>query len=108
MTEKRSYKRSPIELAASCGIQDYEEDVKTKDISAGGLCIRSTKRLRIGEKVILKLEVLDQETICVNALVCWSTEDEDGGFQFGVKIDEVSSPDFDKYYRFYCSYLNEG
>ena len=63
MFEKRIHERSPIELAASYGIGEDprpEREAKINNISSGGFCFTSDKKIGIGEKTnirFLKSEV---------------------------------------------------
>jgi hypothetical protein len=103
MSEKRIFNRSPIELAASFGIQNDEIAVKTKDISGGGLCIVSSKKLKVDEVIEMDIEISADEHIAINAKVCWCKADDNSTYQVGVSVEENTSPDFDRFYSFYCT-----
>jgi hypothetical protein len=57
--ERRTGKRSDIELAASFGMGDApwpERDVKINNISPRGFCFLSDHKLRVGEDVQVSVE----------------------------------------------------
>jgi len=104
--EKRSFERSPIELAASFGLPEDEQTGQIIDISAGGFCINSPSKQRIGSEIRLAIELDDEERITVTVKVAWCNKDEvDESYRVGVQILPNRSPDFERFYQFYCDLM---
>ena len=102
---KRKSERSPIELAASYGIpQDLPdtEEAQVKDVSAGGFCIYSPKKIPEGKAFILAVDLDNNEQITVTVKAVWCQPEEER-FRVGVQIMEENSPDLKRFLEFYNS-----
>jgi Tfp pilus assembly protein PilZ len=74
MSEKRGNKRSPVELAASFGVDaqalpSYEATVK--NISQGGFCFQTKNQLRPDQILNLCVETDDKGRIQIDVKVVW-------------------------------------
>ena len=105
MTEKRSYQRSPIELAASYGIPDdprVTSAVKIKNISAGGFAFTSPEKLKIGKEIKLSVDLEEGEPLILKARVAWCKPNENTeDYHVGVQILETQGPAFERFQQFY-------
>lgn len=109
MFEKRIDKRSPIELAASCGIGEefrHEMEAKIYNMSSGGFCFGTDKALRVGEEVQLAVDLDVSGEVVINVRVVWVKKDEPAGaYTVGVQIVEKKGPGFDRFMEFYNNQL---
>ena|SRR3989338_10989024 len=106
--EKRSYERSPIELAASFGLPEEEQSGKIVDISAGGFCIASASKFKKGAEIQIGIDLDVEEKIIVNAKVAWCNKNpEEELYRVGVQILPSRSPDFERFYQFYCDLMSQ-
>jgi len=109
MDERRSSRRSPIELAASFGIGEDprpEKEVKINDISAGGFCFNSENKLKVGQVISVAIDLSTSEQIVVNVVIVWVKEiAEAKQFRVGAQFLETEGPDFEKFLSFYNSQL---
>ncbi len=108
MTEKRQHERSPIELAASFGIPpDERVSGVTRDVSVGGLCIISAKKLKVDEIIEISIELEDDQSASVEARVCWCEPHENDTFRVGVQVQESDTPDYQKFRQIYLNQKGE-
>ena len=105
MKDKRTSKRSAIELAASFGIGEDprpEREAKISDISAGGFCFVSDTRPKVGKtcQVAVDLDVRDQVVVSVE--VVWVQKLAGvKKYRVGVQLIESDGPDFERFMEFY-------
>lgn len=103
MNENRSYKRSPVELAASYGISEENFNqigAKVHDVSVGGFCFSSEKNLKLGKVIDLVIELESSKQVQIPVKVVWVRE-EGGFFRVGVEIIQSKGEDFERFYRYY-------
>lgn len=103
MSEKRIYERSPIELAASYGIPeavDLNEAARVVNISEGGFCFLSSKKIPSGEKFDLCVELDDNESVTLEVKAVWNKK-MDRKYMIGVKILNSTGADYEKFLSFY-------
>ena len=105
MIEKRIEKRSPIQLAASFGIEEDprpEREVKIKNVSSGGFCFSSDHKLRIGERLQLAVDLDTIEEVIITVKVAWVKKDKDKeNYEIGVQIVEKEGPAFERFVEYY-------
>jgi len=105
MFEKRTAQRSPIELAASYGIDEDprpEREAKINNISSGGLCLTMNKKMAVGENIELAIELDTNDDVIVYAKVAWINKDDgDQHYTIGVQFVEKEGPDFERFLEFY-------
>lgn len=105
MVEKRAYKRSPIELAASYGIGEDsrpERRAKIRNMSCDGFCFTSHNRLRVGEEIQVAIDLDTVEEVIVAVKVVWIEKIENSGrHTVGVQVIEKEGPDFERFAEFY-------
>ena len=110
MNDKRHFKRSPIELAASFGVPEEQEIVSKGtviNISRGGICIKSKKPLRVGTEFMIAIED-EADEIGIGVKVVWSKKDKESNqFINGVTIVETSAEELDKFLDFYSRLSSE-
>lgn len=99
MSEKRNENRSPIELAASFGIDGTQ--ARTENISISGVCIISNHKVKTNETIDLEVELNDTETVKVKARACWCEAVGDGTYRVGVEVKKYDSEDYRKFAQFY-------
>ncbi|MBI5416280.1 MAG: PilZ domain-containing protein [Candidatus Omnitrophica bacterium] len=103
--ERRTSRRSPIELAASFGIGEDprpEREAKINDVSGGGFCFTSDHKLDKDEELQLAvdLDVLDQ--VVINVRVVWVEKITGAkGYRVGVRLIESDGPEFERFMEFY-------
>ena len=104
MVNRRAHERSPIELAASFGVPDdprINKEAKIKDISTGGFSFQSTEKVKVGAKIDLAIDSLE-ENIRIAVKVMWVKPDPSTGLNaIGVQIIEKPGPHLDKFLDFY-------
>ena len=109
MVEKRTEKRSPIELAASYGIGDDprpEREAKISNMSSGGFCFTSDSKLRVGEEIQLAVDLDTTDEVIVTVKIVWVKKNNDNRkYMIGVQIVEKEGPGFDRFMEFYNSLL---
>ena len=107
MSEKRIEQRSPIELAASYGMEEDlgpERAAKINNISSGGFCFASDTKLNVGEKIQLAVDLGAWKDVNMTVKVVWmSRNQEDGKYIVGVQIEEKKGPDFERFIKFYSN-----
>ena len=105
MVEKRTEKRSPIELAASYGIGDDprpEREAKIYNMSSGGFCFISDSKLRVGEEIQLAVDLDTTDEVIITVKVVWVKKNDDNKkYTIGVQIVEKEGPGFDRFMEFY-------
>ncbi|MBN1869761.1 MAG: PilZ domain-containing protein [Candidatus Omnitrophica bacterium] len=105
MFEKRSEKRSPIELAASYGMGDDprpEREAKIFNMSSGGFCLTSDSKLKVGEEIQLAVDLDTTDEVMVSVKVIWvKKNDYNKQYTIGVQIVEKEGPEFDRFMDFY-------
>lgn len=107
MQNKRAYQRSPIELAASFGIEEdlpYTQEATVVNISSGGFGFFTHEPIKPGKNILLcvDLENGEQTTIKVNSVWCKAVGDS-GRFIVGVKIAESRGRDLERFLEFYTA-----
>ena len=79
---------------------------KTKNISAGGLCLVVYEKLNIGEKVQIEMELPSKEVINAEGKVVWISEYEISGreeetiYDIGVEFVKISQKERDEINKF--------
>ena len=63
----------------------------TQDISLSGVRIEVNKNHKIGDKVLLTIELPDQNTIIVAGEIIWSSKNDDAPNTFGIKYVDLSA-----------------
>lgn len=104
MKERRTGKRSDIELAASFGTGDDprpERDAKINNISPQGFCFVSADKLRVGEDVEVSVDLDTQEQVILNVKVVWVKPCGKTQYQVGVQFVDDEGPDFERFMEFY-------
>ena len=105
MVEKRTEKRSPIELAASYGIGEDsrpEREAKIYNMSSGGFCFTSDSKLRVGEEIQLAVALDTTDEVIITVKVVWvKKNDNNKKYTIGVQIIEKEGPGFDRFMAFY-------
>ena len=103
--ERRISKRSPIELAASFGIEEDQRpdrEARISNISDGGFCFISQNKLKIGDEVQLAVDLDVREQVIVNVEVVWVQKVKEAkDYRIGVRILESDGPDFERFMEFY-------
>src|SRR3989338_491430 len=97
MKERRTGKRSDIELAASFGVGDDprpEREVKINNISPRGFCFLSNYTLRVGEDVEVAVDLETQDQAILNVKVIWVKPRGKNQYQVGVQFVDDEGPDF--------------
>ena len=109
MVEKRTEKRSPIELAASYGIGEDprpEREAKIFNMSSGGFCFTSDSKLKIGEKIQLAVDLDTTDEVIIMVKVIWVKKNDDNKkYTIGVQIIEKEGPGFDRFMEYYNGML---
>ncbi|MBI5150221.1 MAG: PilZ domain-containing protein [Candidatus Omnitrophica bacterium] len=103
--ERRTSKRSAIELAASFGIDEDprpEREAKINDVSGGGFCFTSDHKLEEDEELQLAVDLDVLEQVVINVRVVW-VEKVKGrkGYRVGVRLIESDGPEFERFMEFY-------
>lgn len=96
MTEQpnlRQHPRFAVELAAEIVVGGERIQTPTKDMSRGGICLISPKRLPTGTEIVLSLSLVlgtraFSESLRLSGRVVWCTEIEQA-FQVGVAFVHV-------------------
>lgn len=105
MVEKRTEKRSPIELAASYGIGDDPRpgrEAKIYNVSSGGFCFTSDSKLKVGEKIQLAVDLDTIDGIIIAVKIIWVKKNDDNKkYTIGVQIIEKEGPGFDRFMEFF-------
>lgn len=105
MKDKRTSKRSPIELAASFGIGEDprpEREARIDNISRRGFCFVSKERLKIGQRLQIVVCLDTQEEVILSGRVMWTQKLSNFDcYRVGVEIDETDGPDFERFMEFY-------
>jgi len=79
---------------------------KSKNISAGGLCLVVYEKLNIGEKVQIELELPSKKVIQAEGIVVWISEYEISGreeetiYDIGVEFVKISKKERDEINKF--------
>jgi len=107
MFEKREYKRSPIELAASCGIGEdlrISQKGQISNISLGGICLTLDKNPAVGEKIQLSIDLEMDEDVILLAKVVWTKKNfKSNNYTVGVQIIERIGKHYERFVEFYDS-----
>lgn len=102
--DKRTLKRSPIELAASFGIPEESlalHNAQVKNISYGGFSFKSKERMPVGKKVQLVLELGAEKQAVLAVKVVWQNKDDgEDTYTIGVQIDNPSPEEYEKFAEF--------
>ena len=112
MKEKREFARLDLNvkvdwkrtLATSEPEQEFSD--KTKNISAGGLCLVVYEKLDIGEILEIELELPSKETIKAEGKVVWISEYEIEGeeeetiYDIGVQFVKISDEEREEISQF--------
>lgn len=104
MKERRTGKRSDIELAASFGMGDDprpERNMKINNISPRGFCFLCDHDLRVGEDVEVSVDLDTQEQVILNVKVVWVKPQKKNQYQVGVQFVDDEGPDFERFMEFY-------
>jgi hypothetical protein len=105
MKDKRTSKRSAIELAASFGIGEDprpEREAKISDISEGGFCFISDTRPKVGEICQVAVDLDVREQVVVSVEVMWVQKiTEAKKYRVGVQLVESDGPEFERFMEFY-------
>lgn len=105
MTEKRIYRRTPIELAASYGIPDNlpsTQEATVVNISTDGFGFFSVDPIKADTDLILCIELDDGTNATLNVRTKWAKAIGDTGkFIIGVQISEPKSRDLERFEAFY-------
>lgn len=111
MQERRIYQRSPIELAASYGIDDdlpETQEATVINISSGGFCFYSKKPISEGSELYLSVDLDNHEQATIKVRVAWDKRVGDtGNYMIGVQVTEAEGVDFDKFIEFYAKLVKE-
>lgn len=108
MFEKREHGRSPIELAASYGIGEDprpRQETEINNVSMGGFCLTMDRKLAIGEKIQLSIDLDSDKDAIILAKVVWMKKDDNNRHIAGVQIIEKAGQDYDRFLEFYNSQL---
>jgi len=103
--ERRQFKRSPIELAASFGVSEdvlsiYEASLK--NISGNGISFISDKHLNIGECIQLAITLDDKEQVVIDVDITWIDDKKaPKEYIYGVQVVKSDSSDFKRFLEFY-------
>lgn len=105
MKDKRTSKRSAIELAASFGIGEDprpEREAKISDISEGGFCFISDSRPKVGAICQVAVDLDVREQVVVGVEVVWVQKLKDTKkYRVGVQLIESDGPEFERFMEFY-------
>ena len=105
MKDKRTSKRSAIELAASFGIGEDprpEREAKISDISGGGFCFISGTRPKVGTTCQVAVDLDVREQVVVGVEVVWVQKLKDTKkYRVGVRLIESDGPEFERFMEFY-------
>jgi Tfp pilus assembly protein PilZ len=109
MFEKRTNKRSPIELAASFGIGEDprpEREAKIHNVSSSGFCLTSDHKMRIGDEIELVIDLDTSNDVMIFVKVVWVKKIENSKqYTVGVQILEKEGPDYDQFIEYYNKQL---
>ena len=117
MKNRRAYQRTSVELPAFYSVVDdwassFTEQLTHQatviNISAGGFCFYAQQKLPDGTSVALNIEVEKGKELRINAKTAWSKKigDKDD-YMIGVKIDQASGTDLEKFLTFYCKEISQ-
>ncbi|HLF17840.1 MAG TPA: PilZ domain-containing protein [Candidatus Omnitrophota bacterium] len=111
MKERRYYQRSPVELAAYysvVGSGSLTHEATVINISAGGFCFYAQQMLPTGTPVELVIDLKPKEEIKIKVKTAWSKKIGDtGDFMIGVKIDDATGTDLEKFLSYYCHEISQ-
>jgi len=109
MIEKRTNKRSAIELAASYGIGEDprpEREAKIHNISSGGFCLNSDYKMAIGDEIELVIDLDMTNDVIIFVKVVWVQRIENSKqYTIGVQIIEKESLGYDQFIEYYKKQL---
>ena len=107
--EKRKYKRSPIELAASYGIPEDDKAIQSStviNISAGGFCFETKEKITPGTNIKLTVQMSSKKRVVLEVQCVWIKKDAGSkGYLAGVQIINAETKDFDSFLSFYCDHI---
>jgi Tfp pilus assembly protein PilZ len=118
MGEMRKFFRLDINVNVQWSKVEEKADQKNgdqgvvKNISEGGICLIVDKKIKIGDIVILDIELLASKTIHARGRVAWikplsliGVESKDR-FDAGVEFTEISDSDREEIKKFIVEFLN--
>ena len=111
MTNKREHERSPIELAASFGIPEAQasERATVINISQGGFCFISRKKISVNSELRLSVEIDDGTTVDLDVICVWSRKGEEAGeYLHGVRITNIKGKDVGRFLDFNSQIFKSG
>jgi hypothetical protein len=96
MDEKRRYPRVNVTILIK--FKSHSEDKlregESKDISEGGICIKSKTEYSPGDIVNLQL-FLGDTLVCVEGRIVWKKHTRKGKFELGIEYIKVNKTDID-------------
>lgn len=102
--DKRQFKRSPIELAASYGIPDESlilEEARIIDVSGGGFCIQSKNKIERKKTIQLVFELDNGEECVLPVKIAWQKIDPaTNNYIYGVQIHYPNHLEYNKLLAF--------
>ena len=105
MKDKRTSKRSAIELAASFGIGEDPRPARQAQVSGpaeGGLCLIAGPRPKVGAACQVAVDLDVREQVVVSVEVVWVQKLKDAKkYRVGVRIIESDGPEFERFMEFY-------
>lgn len=107
--ERRRFPRVELCMDAKYKILDYDEAfqfIKTKDVSAEGVCFESMESLKPGVFVQLEVDLKDSNApVSMVAEIRWIgnvKSDKDKKYINGVKIISMPAEDEARFLKYYC------
>ena len=116
MSERRRYPRFELKVSAKYKIIQQEgvfEASKTRNISAEGLCFESDKKLDIGTRVNLEVDLKDGEgVVSLIGEVRWlstvkAPDSKKTRYLNGVKLIDIHKSDEGRFLKYYCDRMVE-
>ncbi|MCA9398506.1 MAG: PilZ domain-containing protein [Candidatus Omnitrophica bacterium] len=103
--ERRSYERSPIEMAASYGIPDADDitqDASLINMSGCGFCFETTKKLSKGDTLTLNIEFEKRKTANLDIKVIWIKQiKQSKNYLIGAEILKPHGKDYELFMEYY-------
>lgn len=103
MEEKRRFPRLNIEvdiqwekISGQEAGRNIEDPSKTRNISEGGICLISYKRVAAGDRLRLRIILPNNKIISAVGRVCWTKDFSVGpgtGYDVGIEFVEISPQD---------------
>ncbi len=116
MGDRRRYPRFELKIDARYRIMDSKERFKsgtTRNISAEGICFVSDRKLAIGTRLCLEVDLKDgKEAVCLIGEVRWSAKREGAGmgkeqYLNGIKLVDIPKSDEGRFLKYYCDKIVE-